>query len=289
MMTGLPDVTIDSERVFESQFEFQRDVFFVMVFCLLIIMIKNLVILPMASSLIRKFGVEEALGFERKKKFSVSLWKAMFYSFTSIYGYLIIRSEPLAYTMKNLSGTWGLHNIPFKVLFYYYLEFAYYFVELFYLFNEHMYKDFLQMVTHHIVTIMLLTLSYHRDLLRPGVIIIAVHDISDPFLEISKLTNYIHYKSLAKGIFMCFAGVFVVSRLVIYAFFISLPISISIWRYTFDLYLFLISILLQGLTVMHIIWSSMIMKMVIKVGHKEEFEDIRSVKPQGSSSDVKCK
>lgn len=288
-MISLPDVTIDSERVLESQFEFQRDVFLVMVFCLLIIMIKNLVILPMGSTLIRKFGMEEILGFERKKKFSVSLWKAVFYSFTSIYGYFVIRSEPLAYTMKNLSGTWGLRNIPSKVLFYYYLEFAYYFVELFYLFNEHMYKDFLQMVTHHIVTIMLLTLSYHKDLLRPGVIIMAVHDISDPFLEISKLANYIHYKSLAKDIFICFAGVFVVSRLVIYALFISLPISIFIWRYRFDLSLFLISVLLQGLTVMHIIWSSMIVKMMIKVGRKEEFEDVRSVKPQSCSSDIKCK
>ncbi|AFM98834.1 TRAM protein transporter [Encephalitozoon hellem ATCC 50504] len=288
-MVGLPDMTICSERVFESHIELQRDVFFVSVICLLIIMIKNLVILPLASILIRRFGMEETLGFDRKKKFCVSLWKAMFYSFTSVYGYFVIRSEPSAYTAKSLSSTWGAHNTPARVLFYYYLEFSYYFVELFYLFNEHMYKDFLQMVTHHVVTIMLLVLSYHKDMLRPGVVIMAIHDISDPFLEISKIATYVHYKSLAKGIFSCFAGIFIVSRLVIYAFLISLPIGISVWRYRFNPCLFLISILLQGLTAMHIIWSFMIMKMVIKVSRREEFEDIRSVKSKGSYGKAKSK
>ncbi|ADM12066.1 longevity assurance protein 1 [Encephalitozoon intestinalis ATCC 50506] len=284
-----PTITVDRERDFNTHFAFPRDIYLLMALSLMIVMVKNLMILPMASTLIKRFGMEKSLEFERKKKFSISLWKALFYSFTSIYGYFVIRSEPEAYTMENLIGTWGIHRTPSKVLFYYYLEFTYYFVELFYLFSEHMYKDFLQMVAHHIVTMLLLFLSYHKDLLRPGVIIIAIHDISDPFLEISKLINYIRYKPLATNIFICFAGVFFVSRIGIYTPLITFPICITIWEHEFGRVLTFISVLLQGLVCMHVIWFWIILKMIKKIVRKEEFEDIRSVKPQGSSIHIKCK
>ncbi|CAD26440.1 LONGEVITY ASSURANCE PROTEIN 1 [Encephalitozoon cuniculi GB-M1] len=285
----LSDISIDSGRIFETHFRFPRDICLTMVFSLLITMVKNLIVLPTASALIKRLGLEKDLGSEKKKKFCISLWKAMFYSFTSVYGYFVIRSEPRAYTAKNLMDTWGVHGAPSKVLFFYHLEFSYYFVELFYLFSEHAYKDFLQMVTHHIVTMLLLFLSYHNDLLRAGVAIIVIHDISDPFLEIGKLTNYIHDKSLATSIFTCFAGIFIASRLGIYAFLLSLPIVVSMWEHGFSPSLFLIAMLLQGLQAMHIVWSLMIVRMARKVIHETELEDIRSIKTETSPSQLRCK
>lgn len=46
-------------------------------------------------------------------------------------------------------------------------------------------QDFWQMVIHHIVTTILLVLSYNTGFFRIGCVIILLHDVSDVFLEVS--------------------------------------------------------------------------------------------------------
>jgi hypothetical protein len=48
-------------------------------------------------------------------------------------------------------------------------------------------KDFLQMSAHHVVTILLLTLSFAASHMRVGAVVIVLHNISDPFLQFAKL------------------------------------------------------------------------------------------------------
>ena len=51
-------------------------------------------------------------------------------------------------------------------------------------------RDWLESMIHHVVTVGLLAYSYYVNFTRVGIMIMLVHDISDIFLEISKLSRY---------------------------------------------------------------------------------------------------
>lgn len=46
-------------------------------------------------------------------------------------------------------------------------------------------KDAKQMCIHHLATIGLLLFSWANNMIRMGTLILLVHDVSDPFLEVS--------------------------------------------------------------------------------------------------------
>lgn len=269
---------IGCSRPLDTNLRFPRDIFITMLMSTSIIVVKNLVVFPTADFLIERLDVDRRLGFGRRKKFRVSFWKAFFYTLTSFYGYFALRNERWTGSLKGHMETWETGRTPHKILFHYHLEFSYYLVELFYLFNEHVYKDFWQMFFHHVLTLQLIVTSYGRDVLRYGVVIMVIHDISDPFLEICKLINYVYDTSITTFMFVCFTSVFIISRLGIYAFCVALPGSIAIWRREFEWTLYSIIPQLLGLVVMHVIWSLMIVRMAVRVVRGSRPKDTRSVR-----------
>ena len=77
-------------------------------------------------------------------------------------------------------------------------------------------KDFKQMLTHHVSTIILLGVSYHVHMFRIGVLIYNVHNIADPFLHGAKVFKYCGSELGATLLFIPFALSFFVSRLIMY-------------------------------------------------------------------------
>ena len=59
------------------------------------------------------------------------------------------------------------------------------------IFFEPKMKDFYQMFFHHLVTMALLGCSYALGYFRIGVIVLILHDVSDPLMEIAKVFNYV--------------------------------------------------------------------------------------------------
>jgi len=51
-------------------------------------------------------------------------------------------------------------------------------------------KDYLEMMTHHVVTIMLVLFSFANENQPIGLVILFVHDFSDIFLDLMKMCNY---------------------------------------------------------------------------------------------------
>ena len=48
-------------------------------------------------------------------------------------------------------------------------------------------KDFVEMSLHHVVTILLLVLSYTASHMRVGAVVFVLHNLADPFLQSAKL------------------------------------------------------------------------------------------------------
>jgi hypothetical protein len=52
-------------------------------------------------------------------------------------------------------------------------------------------KDYFVLYLHHIITIMLVAMSFFQDWLRGGLTVLWVHDVSDVFVDLLKMVNYL--------------------------------------------------------------------------------------------------
>ncbi|PHU23666.1 ASC1-like protein 3 [Capsicum chinense] len=66
-------------------------------------------------------------------------------------------------------------------------------------------KDFGVMMSHHIVIVILISFSYISSFFRIRIVILALHDASDVFMEAAKLFKYLWKKIGASVLFGCFA------------------------------------------------------------------------------------
>lgn len=121
-------------------------------------------------------------------------------------------------------------------------------------------KDFWQMFIHHIVTLLLLSLSWVCNLHRVGSLVLAVHDCADIFLEAAKITKYANYQKLCDCIFAVFTIIWIVTRLgffprIIYSSSVEAPQILPM----FPAY-YIFNSLLILLLCLHVAWTYLILK-----------------------------
>jgi hypothetical protein len=76
------------------------------------------------------------------------------------------------------------------VLLFYCVQTGFYIQAIHYLiFHEVRRKDWLESLIHHIVTVFLMSYSYYVNFTRIGIMVMLLHDVSDIFLEVAKLTK----------------------------------------------------------------------------------------------------
>jgi hypothetical protein len=73
-----------------------------------------------------------------------------------------------------------------------------------------------QLLGHHVCTIVLIAFSYHVNFVRIGSLVILVHDLADPFLELGKLLNYAKRQAACDAVFTIFAVDFGITRIFMY-------------------------------------------------------------------------
>jgi ceramide synthetase len=81
-------------------------------------------------------------------------------------------------------------------------------------------KDFAVMMSHHVITSTLIGVSYLTGFFRIGIIILALHDASDVFLETAKLCKYTEKELGASLFFGLFATSWLLLRLIYFPFWI---------------------------------------------------------------------
>jgi ceramide synthetase len=108
------------------------------------------------------------------------------------------------------------YQLPAAVKIYYLLESGWYFSGFVLLLMYKRKKDFVEMATHHIVTFLLLFLSYNTGYIRVGLVVIILHNAFDPFLHLAKCTHYVNIPVLPDVSFACCALSFTITRLFFY-------------------------------------------------------------------------
>uniref|UniRef100_A0AAQ5X8E6 Homeobox domain-containing protein n=1 Tax=Amphiprion ocellaris TaxID=80972 RepID=A0AAQ5X8E6_AMPOC len=186
------------------------------------------------------------------KKFCEASWRFVFYvvAFTAGLGSLI-----------------NVSTLPVSEAHYWYyvLEMSFYLSLLLCVSVDVKRKDFKEQVIHHIATLFLIGFSYCGNYVRVGTLVMLVHDSSDFLLESAKMFHYAVWTRTCDSLFIVFALVFLVTRLVVFpgrVVHTTLVVSLEFFQPFLGYYFF--NALLLVLQALHVFWAYLILRMVYK-------------------------
>ncbi|XP_052437493.1 ceramide synthase 2 isoform X2 [Carassius gibelio] len=168
------------------------------------------------------------------KKFKEASWRFAFYLCSSFGGVLALHDKPWFYDLREV---WA--GFPKQ--------------------------DFREQLVHHWATLTLLSFSWCANYIRIGTLVMLVHDTSDVLLESAKMFNYAGWETTCNSIFVVFALVFMVTRLIIFPFWLIH----CTWVYPLDQFepffgYYFFNVMLVVLLLLHVFWASLILRMVKK-------------------------
>jgi TLC domain len=160
-------------------------------------------------------------------KFQESAWKTLLYTaLASVSAYALSKEV----FWRNTAEFWtGCENsLPCKyeasneVKFAYALGFGFYMYGLPYLILfEVKRKDFWAMTAHHVATLILIGYSFLMGWTKVGVVIMFLHDICDPFLEMAKIAKYVNREALTNVLFVMLLVMWTGMRCVYFPFWVN--------------------------------------------------------------------
>ncbi|KAJ9140632.1 hypothetical protein P3X46_031257 [Hevea brasiliensis] len=218
---------------------------------------------------------------ERKKKirkFKESAWKCVYFLSGEILALTVTYNEPWFTNTKCFwvgpgSQVWPDQKMKLKLKALYMYAAGFYTYSIFALiFWETRRSDFGVSMSHHVATVILIVLSYILRFSRVGSVVLALHDASDIFLEIGKMSKYSGAEGMASFAFILFVLSWIILRLIYYPFWVLWSTSYEVVQ-TLDkkkhpvdgpIYYYVFNTLLYCLLVLHIYWWVLIYRMLVK-------------------------
>jgi hypothetical protein len=223
-------------------------------------------------------------------KFSQSVMEALVYGAFSAVGAAIVPSQPTAWPSylwwQDFRAPGAPHALMRDDLRCYYLLYAARYAQgVFTTLLEPKRKDFVEMMTHHVVTVALIGLSYAYGWNRVGVVVMLILDPADVPLHLAKLCKYVgdaggahssKFKFAADRLFETFAVAFFVMRLVCYPY-ICWSAAVESRAYVdWTAPEYGCVVLLFVLLALQVYWFALIIKVAVKMLKGESAEDVRS-------------
>jgi hypothetical protein len=221
-------------------------------------------------------------------KFCEAFWRFLFYGLFCVIGICVLFYPVPQPWVKDTREHWRnllTEGVLPSVAFYYHVQLGCYIHQL--MWTEVTRSDALEMIVHHLVTIMLLLFSWCTNFTRIGSSILLVHDIADIFLEAGKCVNYvsINNKNSSKwatkvcdGLFAIFTITFAFSRLFVYPYYLVSSLLFEA-REEYGMWSgwWVFAILLCTLQCLHVFWFYLIMRMVVRMfSTGKVVKDVRS-------------
>uniref|UniRef100_A0A2K6FU18 Ceramide synthase 2 n=1 Tax=Propithecus coquereli TaxID=379532 RepID=A0A2K6FU18_PROCO len=222
------------------------------------------------------------------KKFREASWRFTFYLIAFIAGMAVIVDKPWFYDMKKVWEGYPIQSTIPSQYWYYMIELSFYWSLLFSIASDVKRKDFKEQIIHHVATIILISFSWFANYIRAGTLIMALHDSSDYLLESAKMFNYAGWKNTCNNIFIVFAVVFIITRLVILPFWIlhcTLVYPLELYPAFFGYYFF--NSMMGVLQLLHIFWAYLILRMAYKFITGKELGGVARPETWGQSSIVR--
>ncbi|KAI4373319.1 hypothetical protein MLD38_011455 [Melastoma candidum] len=215
---------------------------------------------------------------KKVKKFKESAWKCIYFLSAELLALYVTYDEPWFTKTKYYwvgpgDQVWPDQKIKLKLKGVYMYAAGFYTYSIFALiFWETRRSDFGVSMGHHVATVILIILSYIWRFARVGSVVLALHDASDIFLEIGKMSKYSGAETLASFAFVLFVLSWIILRLIYYPFWV-------IWSTSYEVILtldkekhpvdgpiayYVFNSLLICLLVLHVYWWLLIYRMLVK-------------------------
>ncbi|KAG6588659.1 LAG1 longevity assurance-like 2, partial [Cucurbita argyrosperma subsp. sororia] len=218
-------------------------------------------------------------------KCSESMWKLAYYGTVEICILKIAYNEPWFRDSNQYFKGWPNQELQLPLKLFYMCQCGFYLYSIAALLIwETRRKDFSVMMSHHVITVILIGYSYMTRFFQIGSVILALHDASDVFMEAAKVFKYSEKELGASVFFGFFAVTWLVLRLIFFPFWVIKATSYDLCEYlklsdaNSRLIYYVFNTMLLMLLVFHIYWWLLICSMIHrqlknrgKVG-----EDIRS-------------
>uniref|UniRef100_A0A183BNX6 TLC domain-containing protein n=1 Tax=Globodera pallida TaxID=36090 RepID=A0A183BNX6_GLOPA len=228
-------------------------------------------------------------GFAGRSKFkrvAETAWRFTYYAIIWLVGMAVLYNEPQFSSVIECFREWPKHHLPNNVWLYFIVQSGFYLSLLFSLVVFDVRRsDHYEMATHHVATILLLSMSFTINFVRAATLILILHDSADVFLELGKLFRYAGWDRAVTIDFCVFMLVWVGTRLVVFPLklvrhmlFDAPRLIMESYRWT-DLFqkpiiprVFLAVLFI--LLLLHIFWTYLLVKIAIK-SVKSGVDDIR--------------
>ncbi|XP_010908537.1 ASC1-like protein 3 isoform X1 [Elaeis guineensis] len=253
-------------------------------------LLDRLVYKPLAVRLLRALLINDEARCSKIAKCSESMWKLTYYAGVQLWVLLIIKQEPWSLDTKKYFKGWPNQELKPSLMLFYMCQCGFYIYSIGALIAwETRRKDFFIMMSHHVITSILIGYSYITRFFRIGTIILALHDTSDVFLEAAKLFKYSEKETAASVVFGLFAVSWLLLRLIYFPFWIiktssyySIEFLMSSNGFPTTLY-YVFNTMLLTLLVFHLYWWKLICAMIMRQmsNRGQVGEDIRSDSEDG--------
>ena len=215
-----------------------------------------------------------ALGVRKSKtagKFAYQMWLFSFYTASTVFGYLAQRGGGwLAFPQNDESTIAMYRDFPsppsWEITWCVTFEVTFYLSEILWLFVEARRSDFLEYLLHHIVSLILIAMSYSGYDHRPGCYILLLHDSSDIFLCLGKCFHYAGLTGLSNAAFGIFVSGCVFMRLyclpilgyyMFYASTTARMAAVNFWV--------LVCLLFGVIQLLHVYWFTLIVNVISRL------------------------
>ncbi|CAL9777513.1 unnamed protein product [Musa acuminata subsp. burmannicoides] len=246
-------------------------------------------LIPQKSSEKLSTGIDS----RRKKinKFKESAWKFVYFLSGELLALSVTYNEPWLTNTRYFwvgpgNQVWPDQKIKLKLKFVYMYVAGFYTYSIFaLLFWETRRSDFGVSMSHHMATVVLIVLSYIFRFARVGSVVLAIHDASDVFLEMGKMSKYGGCELLANATFLLFVASWIILRLIYYPLWILRSTSYEVLltldkeqhKFEGPIYYYVFNTLLFSLLVLHIYWWILMFRMLVKqIQSGQVGDDVRS-------------
>lgn len=224
-------------------------------------------------------------------RFAEQGWSFVYYSLQWGFGFYVNWKLPTrSIDSATLFSGYPHFPLPGPVKLYYLMQFAFYLHQILILNAEQRRKDHVQMMAHHVITIVLMALSYSMNFTRVGCLVMVLMDWCDIFLPLAKMIRYLRISQMAcDWTFGFFLVSWFITRHVLFVLVIKAlydaatdqDVTVFIWNPEADIYVnvhvwFCFCALLMSLQILQLGWFWMICRVAWRVVSGQGATDERS-------------
>ncbi|KAL2888238.1 Sphingosine N-acyltransferase lag1 [Ceratocystis lukuohia] len=189
------------------------DIYFISFCVVLFTFLRASVMQYLLTPIARMGGITRV---KMQARFTEQAWLLVYYGFFWTFGMYIYYTSPYWMNMKELWTNWPDRELNGLSKLYILAQWGFWVQQVLVINIEERRKDHYQMLTHHFITIALVSSCYSYHQTRVGILILVLMDVVDLFLPLAKCLKYTGFSTLCDVMFGIFMVSWVVARHFLY-------------------------------------------------------------------------